>query len=103
MQTPRRTPVQGLCEQRDPSGPRFDRTRKTALVTSVILVPLEQENCEAAGEPCSAGTPGVCTGLVLTSRNVSQLLSMSSPSPLSSPMQAGRHMLGKGLKESQGC
>lgn len=103
VQTPWRTPVQGLCKQRDPSGPRFDRTRKTPLVTSIILVPLEQENCGAAGEPCSAGTPGVCTGLVLTSRNVSQLLSMPSPSPLSSAMQAGWHMLGKGLKASQGC
>lgn len=98
-----RTPVQGLCKQRDLPGSHYDRTRKTTFITSMILVPLEQKKCESAGEPCSAGTPGVFTGLVLTSKNVSQLLSIPSPSPLSSAMQTGWHMLGEGLKASQGC
>lgn len=46
-----RTPAQGLHEQRDVSGPRFDRSRKTTFTTSTILVPWEQKkrwNCWGA-------------------------------------------------------
>lgn len=46
-----RTPAQGLHEQRDVSGPHFDRSRKTTFTTSTILVPLEQKkkrNCWGA-------------------------------------------------------
>lgn len=95
--------MQGLRKQRDLCGPHFDRTRKTTFTTSIILVPLEQKKGETAGEPCSAETPGVCIGLVLTSKNVSQHLSIPSPSPLPSAMQTGWHIPAKGLKALQGC
>lgn len=96
-----RTPAQGLHEQRDVSGPHFDRSRKTTFTTSTILVPLEQKKeAELLG---SRAQPGHLVFVLALNSPPKMSLSFPSLSPLSSAMQTGWRTLRKGLKASQGC